>query len=216
MCTIVSYGMYKFNLLQLKRTRSTLSNRSKRQRYRANKKRKFFEKCAQSTSTCTSDKLVPSAPSLAYDNDIDHDYSLNDNSTDSSSVDHDCWKVYDNQAKYIRQAQMKKSAELSEKFHDFIDPSPAFPSDNRKVKLPASLSGIDRVKVSYQLKEMQEIENNALFQARFYRDRCECLEQKIRQLQTEKEGIRYFWRNQVFEGGSRSGRILKLAVSSRT
>lgn len=64
------------------------------------------------------------------------------------------------------------------------------------------------------MKEMLQCENEALFKARFFRDRCESLEQKIRQLQTEKEGVRYFWRNRVLEGYSHGGQLLKLAISA--
>lgn len=54
-----------------------------------------------------------------------------------------------------------------------------------------------------------------LFQARFFRDRCEQLNQKIRQLETEKEGVRYFWRNKVLEGNTRAGEILKRAINPK-
>ena len=109
--------------------------------------------------------------------------------------------------------QAEKKAKLEE-FETFVDHSPSFPKDHRQIVVPECLNGIDRVEVTHQMREMLQSENEALFQARFFRDRCESLKQKIRQLQTEK-GVRYFWRNGVLEGYSRGGQLLKLAVNSR-
>ena len=137
-----------------------------------------------------------------------------DASDDTSSVFSNHWRVYMDQAEHFRQMQTRKQAELHEKFGAFVDHSPSFPKDNRNISLPDSLSGIDRVEINHQLKEMLRKENEALSQARFFRDRCETLEQTVRRLQTEKEGVRYFWRNKILEGNSRGGQILKLAIAS--
>ena len=94
-----------------------------------------------------------------------------------------------------------------------MDESPSFPVDERKVILPDSLSGIDRVEVGAQISDILKKENKALSQARFYRNCCAHLQMRIRELENEKEGIRFFWRNQIV-GQSRAGRILKLAVNS--
>ena len=51
-------------------------------------------------------------------------------------------------------------------------------------------------------------------EARFFRDRCEQLNQKIRQLETEK-GVRYFWHNKVLEGNTRAGEILKRVITPK-
>ena len=42
------------------------------------------------------------------------------------------------------------------------------------------------------MKELIHRQKDAQFQSTFFIDRCEQLEQKIRQLETEKEGVRYF------------------------
>ena len=77
------------------------------------------------------------------------------------------------------------------------------------------LSVHDRVEVTYQMKELIHRQKDAEFHAKFFRDRCEQLNQKIRQLETEKEGVRYFWRNKVLEGNTRAGEILKLAITPK-
>lgn len=94
-----------------------------------------------------------------------------------------------------------------------MDKSPCFPNDERKVTLPDTLSGIDRVELSAQISDVIKKENEALSQARFYRDWCVELQKRIRELENEKEGIRFFWRNQIVEGQSRAGRMLKLAAN---
>ena len=63
-----------------------------------------------------------------------------------------------------------------------------------------------------QLNDMLKLENKALFYARFYRDLCADLQQRCRQLENEKEKVRYFWRNKVLEGQTRSGKILLMAT----
>ena len=79
-------------------------------------------------------------------------------------------------------------------------------------KLPDSLSDIQRVEVVVLVKDLCERDNQATRNASLYRDKCTQLEHR-RELEEEKEGVRYFWRNQIMEGQSRSGMLVKLAVS---
>ena len=76
-------------------------------------------------------------------------------SNDSSSVFSECWQVFTDEAANFRQVQAEKKAKLDEKFETFVEQSPSFPKDNHKIILPDSLSGIDRVEVSHQMKEMK-------------------------------------------------------------
>ena len=66
-----------------------------------------------------------------------------------------------------------------------------------------------------QLRDMQERENRALLNARICRDQCCNLKKRIRQLEEEKECVRYFWRNKVLEGQSRAGKMLKLSLGKK-
>ena len=119
------------------------------------------------------------------------------------------------QAETWRCLQQEKTGLLKQKYGDFKDESPSFPTDERKIKLPSSLEGIDRVDVNAQIQSILEKENKALFQVRFYRNRCAELNKRIRELEDEEEGVRYFWRNQVLEGQSHAGKILKLATNQQ-
>ena len=87
-------------------------------------------------------------------------------------------------------------------------------NQNVQVFTQGVIAGIykcSRQKIQSILKK----ENNALFQARFYRNRCAELKKRIRELEYEKEGVRYFWRNQILEGQSRAGKMLKLATNKQ-
>ena len=72
--------------------------------------------------------------------------------------------------------------------------------------------------------ELEMSRENAKEMARYYRDKCSELQIKNKKLEAknmqiqalglqEKQKVCYFWRNQVLEGQSRSGRILKRALS---
>ena len=120
------------------------------------------------------------------------------------------------EARRFRQIQDMRREKLDDKFGSFIDESPCFPEDeNPKIKLPQSLCGIDKVEITSQIHELMNKQKKTQFQATFFRDRCEELQQRIRQLKTEKEGVRYFWRNKILEGQCRSGRTLKLAITRK-
>lgn len=124
----------------------------------------------------------------------------------------DKWDIHMHEAEKFRCIQSHKIKALDHKFGQFKDNSPCFPNDERKISLPRSLTGIDRIEMGATINDILQSENKALFQARFYRNRCTDLEKKIRELEDEREGVRYFWRNQVLEGQSRAGKILKLAT----
>ena len=231
---------HTFLLLQKKRSRSVLSTRMKRKRYRNNKKRKCVQSCLSTNCHAKSEQLLDDQ-SLDAQNDPESTHkeyepfkkrkyfqkanllAVTDNQRDSDDIAHigvesesSCSGQYDvlmDEAKRFREAQEEKKAELNNKFKDFVDHSPCFPDDAVNIQLPPSVRGIDRVEVNHKMKELIHKQKNVMFQAKFFRDRCEQLEQKIRQLKTEKEGVRYFWRNKVLEGECRAGKMLRLAVS---
>ena len=116
------------------------------------------------------------------------------------------------EAERFRHKQSMKRAQLDREYGAFRDDDPCFPDDRRHLSIPKSVSGIDRVIVTGQLSDMLKLENKALFYARLYRDRCADLQQRCRQLENEKEKVRYFWRNKVLEGQTRSGKILLMAT----
>ena len=126
----------------------------------------------------------------------------------------DQWDILLDEAERFRQKQLEKEAELKHKYGDYHDMDNSFPDDSPHFSIPNSLSGIDRVVVGSQLADMLKKENHALFYARFYRDRCTELEQCCRQLKTEQECIRYFWRNKVLESQSRGGKMLMMAKNN--
>lgn len=114
----------------------------------------------------------------------------------------------------IRHEQAEKEAELKKKYGAYVD-SEICLLNGKMPKLPGSLSDIQRVEVVALVKDLCERENKATRNARLYRDKCTQLKHRCRELEEEKEGVRYFWRNQIMEGQSRSGMLVKLAVSGQ-
>ena len=91
------------------------------------------------------------------------------------------------EAKRFRQVQDMNRAKLDDKFGSFIDKSPCFPhEENPEIKLPQSLCGIDKIEVTSQIHELIKKQEKTQFHATFFRDRCEELQQRIRQLETGK------------------------------
>ena len=77
--------------------------------------------------------------------------------------------------------------------------------NGEKPKIPDnlnySLNCIQRVEVLTLIEDLYKRErqrNNASL----LRDECTELKRRCRELEEEKEGIRYFWRNKVMEGQS--------------
>ena len=124
------------------------------------------------------------------------------------------WDPLLDEAARERQRKKKDDEEKHEMYGSFEDTEHCFPDDDQQLKLPSSLTGIDRVEVTSQLQERRKKENDALLAARVYRDKCTHLQQQCRQLKTEKEAIRYFWRNKLLEGHSRGGRLVSMAINN--
>ena len=121
----------------------------------------------------------------------------------------------DREAACLRSMTAQKQANLDSKYSDYRDVSPCFIEDKRTLQIPAHLDRLDRITITSQMDDMRRRENTALQSARLYRDRCTELKQHIRKLETEKEAVRYFWRNKVLEGQSRAGKIVKLSIDNR-
>ena len=82
---------------------------------------------------------------------------------------------------------------------------------------------MDRIEIKSKLSQAKFKEEQAQEVARFYQDHCAQLKTKVLKIkstmaqlkarnQHEKNQIRYFWRNKIIEGQSRSGRILRLGL----
>lgn len=86
-----------------------------------------------------------------------------------------------------------------------------------KSKIPiASLSGVESVSVVSYVQEAQKKTVDALHLAQYYRDLAEKMQdQKIENEETMKRKVkrmRNFWRNNILEGSTRAGKILRNAL----
>lgn len=115
----------------------------------------------------------------------------------------------------MRALKAKKDAELRNKFATYVDSSPAFPFGNRQINIPKDVTGINRVLLETEMKNLVYNETKAIEQARLYRDKCDKFEQQCRLLESEKEAVRCFWRNEVIEGQSRSAVMLRKSLHTK-
>ena len=135
--------------------------------------------------------------------------------SDTSSLPNNSeWVHLENEAAAIRHKQDVKKAELSEKHSAFVDTEPAFPFNPTRFDIPNTVSGLDRLLIKTKMNNLVYNERKALEQAILFRDKCTELEQKCRHLETEKEAVRYFWRNKLVEGQSRAARMVKECLKS--
>ena len=95
----------------------------------------------------------------------------------------------------------------------------AFVTPVAEPKPACSCSIPSTVKEMWYKKEIQAARNErdqALLQARQYRDMAEATRADKRALKHNLEGkieiVRDFWRNKIVEGGSRSGRMLRASL----
>lgn len=132
-------------------------------------------------------------------------------SSDSLPRNHD-WDILDTEAVQMRALQAKKDEELRNKYAAYVDSSPVFPFSDRQVKIPKAVMGIDRVLLETEMKTLIYSESKAIEQARLYRNMCDELKQQCKELESKKEAVRYFWRNKVIEGHSRSATMLRKSL----
>ena len=109
--------------------------------------------------------------------------------------------------------------------NEYVDSEPCIPpSKTFKVEVPNYVSPVDRTYIKSQLTQLKLVEERAKETARYYRDRCANLKTKILHLELEKKEteaqnaheknqIRFFWRNKILEGQSRSGKMVRHSLA---
>lgn len=122
----------------------------------------------------------------------------------------------------IRQYENNKELLKARKYGLFIDDATAVTASCNSLcpfSILNKLPPIEQVTVKKYLDELRTHEKKATFMAQSYREQNQRLKQQILEnnarAHAEKEGVRYFWRNQLLEGCSRSGRIINLALMKK-
>jgi hypothetical protein len=149
------------------------------------------------------------------DNDVEtkSDSAVSDTSSNSFPRNSE-WIHLESENIQLRHERILKEAELAEKYSTFVDTEPAFPFNPTKCDIPNTVGGVDRLLIKSKMNNLVYKERKALQQAVLFRDKCTELEQKCRELQTEKEAVRYFWRNKLVEGQSRAAQMVKECLKS--
>lgn len=142
---------------------------------------------------------------------------------DSDSQSDHQWEKEDLDLAYNIIESEKKDELL---YGDYVDMDPCFPRSNKgpDLELPSYIEPLDKVCIRSRLLEMHTKVENAKEIARNYRDKCNELKKDVMQMKVqndqlhvqaleEKQKIRHFWRNEILEGQSRSGTILRNALN---
>ena len=146
---------------------------------------------------------------------------------ESESDNH--WQAFEKEEEEMREKDGYIEKTLEDAYGEYIDLEPSFPlcREVSTVQLPSYLNVMDRVNIKAKMLELEAARENAKEIAGHYRDRCSELkiqlqEQQARTLQIysqglrDKQKVRQFWRNEILEEKSRSGRILKSALLKKS
>ena len=109
--------------------------------------------------------------------------ALSSASSDSVPRNHD-WDILE--AALTRALQAKKDEELRNKYAAYVDSSPVFLFSDRQVKIPKAVMGINPVLLETEMKTLIYNESKAIEQARLYRNRCDELNPKCKELESDK------------------------------
>ena len=138
-------------------------------------------------------------------------------SAESSDEDDLRWKDLREEHAKMRKSAKEKQLLLARSFGSYTDSSPAILESS--ASLPnaiAKLSPLSRTTVRAYISDLKERERVAINAARIYRSCTEELKRKCMEVHCsalkEREGVRYFWRQQILEGSTRSGCIVRAAI----
>lgn len=186
-------------------------------------KRKGIEE-SKLTSICTKEieKLKPlnesDKPQNAFPTNGSNWHYLYEEASES---DHR-WDMFEKEDEEMRRCIAEKEKQYRENYEEFVDTEPCFPPCNDvAIELPENLAAVSKAFIRSKVLEMKLNEEKAKEVACFYRDRCSELKARILEVQKEqieykvqaiheKNQIRYFWRNKILEGQSRSGKWYEL------
>ena len=146
---------------------------------------------------------------------------------DATESDHR-WDDIISKEKKLRDAFESREERLEQEYGEYVDPQPCFPPRHEvsQIKLPSYIDVHDRIAITTKLHELESSREQAKEVACYYRDRFYEFKIKIKELESknfniqveclrQNQKVRHFWRNQVLEEKTRSGRILKMALTER-
>ena len=138
---------------------------------------------------------------------------------EESESDH-WWHNFEKEGEEMRRCVAVREKQYNDKYKEFVDTEPCFPPcTDVIIELPKNLTPVDKTFVRSKVLELKLNEEKAKEVACYYRDRCSELKARILEVQKEqieykvqaiheKNQIRYFWKNKILEGQSRSGKMV--------
>ena len=141
-------------------------------------------------------------------------------SADSSDEDDHRWDDLRDEAAKIRLLSRNKKLLRARCYGGYTDLSPTV--DESSVPTPEAvnkLSPIDRTTVSSYIQDLKQREKDAVHLARVTRNYNTHLKQEFLEFRAsankEKEKVRFFWQQQLLEGTTRSGKMVKKALQKQ-
>ena len=135
------------------------------------------------------------------------------------------WQTFEKEKEEMREKDKCIEKTLEDAYGEYVDLEPSFPPCHElsTVQLPSYLHVMDRVSIKAKMLELKAACENAKEIASHYRDRCSELKIQLQEQQAktlhvysqglrDKQKVRQFWRNEILEEKSRSGKILKSAL----
>lgn len=157
---------------------------------------------------------------------LQYGWEIMEPDSDLTDTDHR-WEEFEQQEERMRAGSAQKEIKLKEMYGEYVDMQPCIPvvanDQLQSIELPDYLTPVDRIFIKSKMVELYQKEEKIKEMARHYRDRCEQLQVETLKLKAEKlqliaDGskekakVRHFWRNQILEAQSRSGKILHNAL----
>ena len=241
-CVCVCMCVFNIDNLPLyflkRKPKTALTLKKKRKRYRNKKKsqKQVTNSHAVSDSIFTPVENISVTTKNVLEHEVTGDVnemqeaSMVDGSTTSwfyLEPDNDTETEYQWDEEDIKVLKNQVESEERDKYlyDGYTDMDPCFPRESRScdLALPPYIEPLDRISIRSKFLEMHSKMEGIKEIARNYRDRCkelkiEVIRTKAQKVQMEaevleqKQKTRYFWRNQILEGSSRSGRIVRNAL----
>ena len=179
---------------------------------------------ASATLSCSTE-LLPFDDTVATRDQPDTSTDIiAEKQADGYSTD-DFWKALDNRSEEFWKRYFMSVKDIPSDSHSAIIIGP----HNLKVTVQCDNPLSPLKKICYQefIQKIEERDQKLIATIRLLRDRCEILEEDVanskdevrcayKQANQSIQRIREFWRNKIYEGQTRSGRMLMTSIRSRS
>ena len=223
-----------------RKPKTAITLKKKRKRYRDKKKKllkqvtNFGHIFSPVEDTSENNKYNILEDKLVTDDTINHEIietNIVDGSTTTSwfylepDNEMDSEHQWDEKDLKLLKHQVENKEKDKSLYDGYIDMDPCFPRECRTcgLNLPKYMKPLDKISINSKFLELHYKMEGIKEIARNYRDKCKELKIDVARVKAknaqieadalvQKQKTRYFWRNQILEGSTRSGRIVRNAL----